>query len=403
MATRILIHSHAFAPKVGGLETVVMSLAMGLASMGKTDDFERADVTVVTTTPRGDFEDESLPFRLVRQPSVSQLLRSIWAADVIHLAGPCFLPMLIGLLLRKPVVVEHHGFQAICPNGQLFHEPTQTPCPGHFMAKRYGECVRCNANIGLFRSLMLWFITFPRRWQCKLATSNITPTKWLAELLQLPRSTTVYHGLSGNRNKVSQFSSQPWTFAFVGRLVSTKGVQTLLQAAQQLRVEGFHYRLKVIGDGPDREALQQQVVTLGLGDFVQFLGYVSPECLEKHLAEVATVVMPSLAGEVFGMVAAENMSRGKLVIGSDLGAIREVIGDTGLWFAPGDVAGLTQSMKMVLKDPLLPVGLGRKAQQRAFEQFDEKQMLLLHLGIYRKVLTCAMWGLLALRSFWLVS
>jgi glycosyltransferase involved in cell wall biosynthesis len=49
-----------------------------------------------------------------------------------------------------------------------------------------------------------------------------------------------------------------------------------------------------------------------------------------HLAEAATVVMPSMAGEVFGMVAAENMARGKLIILSDVGSLREVIGDTGL-------------------------------------------------------------------------
>src|SRR5262249_28048178 len=131
---RILIHTHAFAPKVGGVETMVMSLARGLVRPHETESNNRVNVTVATATPSGGFDDESLLFRVVRQPSLRQFLRLLWEADVVHLAGPSFLPLLFGLLLRKRVVVEHHGFQAICPNGQLHYEPTQIPCPGHFMA-----------------------------------------------------------------------------------------------------------------------------------------------------------------------------------------------------------------------------------------------------------------------------
>jgi hypothetical protein len=40
-------------------------------------------------------------------------------ANVVHLAGPALLPLLLARLFRKPVVVEHHGYQAICPNGSV--------------------------------------------------------------------------------------------------------------------------------------------------------------------------------------------------------------------------------------------------------------------------------------------
>ncbi|PYV30237.1 MAG: hypothetical protein DMG22_20950 [Acidobacteria bacterium] len=389
MATRVLIYTHAFAPQIGGVETVVMSLAKGLAGLGQANGIGSAEVTVATSTLRGDFDDASLPFRVVRRPSLLELLRLIRAADVIHLAGPSFIPMLLGLFLRKSVVVEHHGFQTICPNGQLLYEPTQTPCPGHFMAGRHSECIRCNAQLGLLGSLKLWLLTFPRRWLCKRAQSNITPTKWLGRLLRLPRSTTIYHGLPENGSRdFSRSSSGNTTFAFLGRLVGTKGARTLLEAAQQLSAQGFHYRLKVIGDGPDRESLQQQAVALGLADSVQFLGYVAPERLEEELAEAATVVMPSIAGEVFGMVAAENMSRGKLVIVSDVGAMREVVGDAGLSFAPGDARALAQCMKRILEDATLPVHLGLEARRRASEQFGQEKMVLQHLQVYQEAVRC---------------
>jgi glycogen(starch) synthase len=382
----VLLYAHAFAPKIGGVESAVMSLAMGVAKSQGGNSVTR--VTVVTPTPRGEFDDASLPFRVVRRPRAPQLVSLIRSSDVIHLAGPCFIPLAMGLLLRKPVVVEHHGFQTICPNGQLLYEPTRTPCPGHFMAGRHAQCVRCNAKDGLLQSLALWFFTFPRRWLCTHATANIMPTNWLGGLVQLPRSTTVYHGLTNANVSNPPSTSASSTFAFVGRLVSTKGVQILLEAAQQVRAQGLRFQIKVIGDGPDRQSLESQIAEMGLTENVQFLGYVSAGDLEKHLADVSTIVMPSLAGEVFGLVAAENMARGKLVIASDSGALSEVIADAGLTFPPGDVSGLARCMKQVLQDETLPAKLGSAARTRAANEFNERRMLERHLNIYSEVAVC---------------
>jgi glycosyltransferase involved in cell wall biosynthesis len=383
---RILIYSHTFAPNIGGVETVAVSLAMGLAGWKQANGTSDVKVTVVTRTPGDVVDDESLPFSVMRQPSLLKLVRLIRRSDVIHLFGPAFLPMLVALLVRKPIVVEHCGFQVICPNGQLLHEPTRKLCPGHFMAGRHGECIRCNADIGRMKSVKLWLLTFPRRWLCALVQSNIMPTKWLGGILHLPRSTTVYHGLPDRgKRQLAASSSLNTTFAFVGRLVSTKGAQTLLQAAHQLEAEGFRFQLKMIGDGPDRGALQQQAVALGLGGAVEFLGYLPADSLEDHLMLAGTVVMPSLAGEVFGMVAAENMFRGKLLIVSDIGAMREVIGDAGLWFVPGDFEGLASCMRRVLNEPGLAMRLGRRARQRAQQLFSEERMVSEHLTIFRQL------------------
>lgn len=387
MPTRLLIYAHAFAPKIGGVESAVMSLAMGVARSQAGSSAPR--VTVVTATARGEFDDASLPFDVVRQPRASRLMNLILSSDVVHLAGPCFIPLLMGLLLRKPVVVEHHGFQTICPNGQLLHEPTGTQCPGHFMAGRHAECLRCNAKDGVVRSLTLWFFTSPRRWLCTRATVNIMPTNWLGGLVQLPRSTTVYHGLTNVQGPNLPSTSTSSTFAFVGRLVSTKGVQVLLHAARQVSADGLRFRVKIIGEGPDRQSLEGQVIALGLTENVKFLGYVQAGDLEKHLADVSAIVMPSLAGEVFGLVAAENMARGKLLIVSASGALSEVIADAGLTFPAGDANGLARCMKQVLQDQTLTTRLRAAARARAANEFNERQMLERHLNIYSEVAACA--------------
>src|SRR5216683_2688504 len=265
----IVIYTHAFAPGVGGVETVVMSLARGLAGAPPGPDHRKLTITLVTPQPRAQFDDSLLPFRVVRRPGPWHLLKLIRSADVVHLAGPALLPLLFSLVSRKPVVVEHHGFQTICPNGQLVYEPEQTPCPGHFMAGRHHKCLRCNAKEGWLASWKLWLLTFPRRFLCRYAAANITPTQWLAQLLGLPRAETVFHGLPSCASNSSAISQRmPPEFVFQGRLVSAKGVHVLLQAASQLKAMGLDFRLTLIGNGPEHASLERLAGQLHLADRV---------------------------------------------------------------------------------------------------------------------------------------
>src|SRR4029077_20838857 len=188
------------------------------------------EITLVTQTHADKFDDLSLPFRVVRQPTLIQLWVLIRSSHVIHVAGPALAPLILGLLARQPVVVEHHGFQTICPNGQLLIEPAGTPCPGHFMARRHSKCLHCNAGQGWIASRKLWLLTFVRRFLCNRVSINITPTAWLGRLLRLPRIVTIPHGLEfiGEQLTLSTSSSHPPVIAFQGRLVTTKGVGIFL-------------------------------------------------------------------------------------------------------------------------------------------------------------------------------
>src|SRR5207245_7203367 len=161
-----------------------------------------------------------------------RLWQAIREADVIRIAGPALLPMILGLLSGRPVVVEHHGFQTICPNGQLVFEPEATPCPGHFMSHRHSKCLRCNAAQGLFASWKLWLLTFARRLFCARAAANITPTQWLGGLLHLPRVIAIPHGIdAGQAISHPVLQSHAPVIAFMGRLVTTKGVPLLFRVA----------------------------------------------------------------------------------------------------------------------------------------------------------------------------
>src|SRR5256885_8956930 len=173
LGVKLLFYSHYFAPSIGGVETIVLSLARGLAEVRTRDGLPEFKLTLVTETPSEDFDDRLLPFRVLRQPRLVQLLQTIRSSDIIHVAGPALSPLLLGLLTRKPVVIEHHGFQTICPTGQLLIEPSSVPCPGHFMAGRHRECLRCRSDNNWLGSSKLWLLAFVRRFLCSRVAANI--------------------------------------------------------------------------------------------------------------------------------------------------------------------------------------------------------------------------------------
>ena len=160
----------------------------------------------------------------------------------------------------------------------------------------------------------------------------------------------------------------------------------MLEAAQQLKAMGHVFQIKVIGEGPEREALETLAQGLGIKDCIHFLGYVSNEQLEQSLSDTLALVLPSLAGEVFGLVVVENMWRGRTLIVSDIGSLREVVGDAGLVFPAGDVSTLVHCMQRVMERPDFAASLGSAARVRAMQLFTQDSMIERHISLYHRVL-----------------
>ncbi|MGH9574625.1 MAG: glycosyltransferase family 4 protein [Candidatus Acidiferrales bacterium] len=385
---RVLIYTHAFAPSTGGVETYVMLLAEGLSHLPseKGGPFE---VTVVTQTPAGKMDDARTPYRIVRRPRPLALATLIRKADVIHAAGPALPPLLLGWLLRKPVVVEHSGYQSICPNGMLLYGDKRALCPGHFMARQYTKCVRCNSDDwGSVSSLRGLLLTFPRRWLCHRASCNVGPSRHIANRSALPNTEVIFHGVPASEaaSTYAKDRSARICFAYVGRLVVEKGVPVLLQAASQLAEEGFDFHVKILGDGPERQNLENVSRQLGLGNRVEFLGSVPMERVPEALGRADAIVMPSICEETAGLAAIEQMMRGNLVIASDIGGLGEGMADTGLTFPAGDTMSLVNCMRRVLDNPEIVTQFGKAARVRALELFNKDRMVEGHASVYRRVL-----------------
>lgn len=383
---KVLLYASDWLPLVGGVQTITMSLAKGFAEWPQTHPEEPVSVTLVTTTPAGAMDDSSLPFRVVRCPGLWNFVQLIRSADVVHVAGSAFLPMLLGLIFRKPTIVEHHGYQSICPNGILVHEPERSLCPGHFMAGHYVECVRCNSGaVGWAKSFLNTILTFPRQWLARSVSANVVPSRHIGSRISLPRTQLIYHGVPKPTGAIyvstNESKSQPPCFAYVGRLVTEKGLPVLLQASKHLLVQGYDFRIKIVGDGPERPYLEKLAKELGLGTRTQFVGSVPGEDVPLLLTDVTAVVMSSICEEVAPLVAIEQMMEGRLIIASDIGGLGEEVDGTGLMFPPGDAAALASCMRQVLENPNLPGEMGQKAKKRASELFADGQMLEEHLRL----------------------
>ena len=391
---KVLIYGEHFLPIVGGVQTSMALLAEGLASLrtreaGATRD--RVEVTLVTRTLAGQMDDSTLPYRIVRRPRVFDLARLILNADVVHLAGPCLLPLALARLIRKPVVIEHHGYQAVCLNGMLLMEPSRAVCPGHLMQRHYGECLGCASETmgGWLGAIRLLMLSFPRRWLCKGVAANITITDHVGRRLKLPRSRTIYYGIKVGTSTTEQaiylLRSATPQLAYVGRLVTEKGLPVLLHAAKLLRDQGRRFQLTFVGDGPERGRLEELTDNLRMRDLVTFTGDLRGGSLDEVAARMDVVVMPSVCEETAGLSAIEQMMRGRTIVASDIGGLSEVVGEVGWKFPPGDADALCGCLVNIIDHPDTAAKMGAKAREYALQRFAVDRMVEEHVSLYSEI------------------
>lgn len=162
--------------------------------------------------------------------------------------------------------------------------------------------------------------------------------------------------------------SDAFIFAFVGRLVPTKGLAYLLEAFSQIDPAAHNAHLLLVGEGRDRQTYEQQAKDLAIDKWVHFAGFRRD--IESILHAMDVFVMSSVA-EGMPRVLLEAMAAGRPCIGTRVGGIPEVIDTSfGLTVLPADSQSLAQAMqKMLSLTPSARAALGEKARQQAEESF----------------------------------
>lgn len=172
---------------------------------------------------------------------------------------------------------------------------------------------------------------------------------------------------------------------FFGRLEWEKGVQDLLAALPRIRRRFPGTRVVVAGKGRHHDELVAQARKLRIRRAVDFVGHLSDRDLRALLAAADAVVLPSRY-EPFGIVALEAAAAKAPLVASTAGGLGEVVidGETGLAFAPGDVAGLASSVETVLSDVPAATRRARAAQARLGADFDWGRIAEATVEVYRR-------------------
>ncbi len=162
----------------------------------------------------------------------------------------------------------------------------------------------------------------------------------------------------------------------VGRLIEFKGFQHLIPAIGLLKARGIPVELRIIGEGPSRGALEQQIHAAGLDDEVKLLGVRSQEQIKGELAEAHVFVLPSIvdskgASDILPTVITEAMACHLPVVSTTVAGIPEMVADgvTGLLVEPKDEVAMAAALERLAADPVERARLGHAARPRAEQLF----------------------------------
>ena len=155
----------------------------------------------------------------------------------------------------------------------------------------------------------------------------------------------------------------------VSNLVGYEGIDTLLAAVAELRSRGVPVRPLIVGDGPERAALERQAGQLGLTGTAIFTGRVPMAEVRRYHALLDLFVVPRTSDRVCQLVTplkpVEAMASGLTVVASDVGALREIIRPevTGALATSGDPVSFADTMEPLLYSSDIRHKLGTNARE----------------------------------------
>ena len=237
----------------------------------------------------------------------------------------------------------------------------------------------------------------PTRWLYTRATDRIVTTgeklreQMLREtgvaadrVVSIPTGIELGRFHPGDRNAARAQTGLPASAALVGivaTLRSWKGHRYLLQALASLGRGDVH--LAIVGDGPQREALEALAKDLGLSARVTFAGNQAD--VAPWMQAFDLFCLPSYANEGVPQALMQAMACGLPVVTTPVGSIEEIVadGDTGVLVPPQDTERLRDAIARLLGDEASRRKLGSRASEVARERFGDDRMVERMLAVFR--------------------
>ena len=309
---KVALLSYAYAPGVGGIETVSQLLVDGLRARGH-------DVRVVTNTLAADGGDADT--RVLRRPSGSMLFSTLRWADVVvqsNVSLGLAWPLVTGLLSRPWIVVNHTPISR--PSGErIWRDRLKLASLGRARVYAVSEYLKS--------------VTLPS-----------------SRVIRNPYDVKSFHLAEG-----PGAAARDRELLFVGRVVRAKGLDVLIEALALLKAEGLTPKLSVAGDGDERQRLEARAVELGLSGQVTWLGVLRGPALGDAMRRHTVVVVPSRPEppEALPLVPIESIASGCVMIACRQGGLPESVGPCGVLVEPEDARALADAMRDLLADKSL--------------------------------------------------
>ena len=331
---KILITSYGFLPQIGGIETISSLLANELVK-------KSCEVKILTETEENG--NNTYPYEVIRKPKLIEIIKAIIWSDIVFQNNLSLRYIWVNLFIRKPAVVT---FQ-IWIDGK-------------------------NKLLNLLKILL-----------AKTFDEKLVISKSLQK--QLPfRTYLINNPFDNELFKTGNKERDPKTLLFVGRLESCKGCQTLIKALQILNKKNDKYKLFIIGDGKFRNKLEELAKELKVSKYVFFKGACTQLEIAEFMQRINIFVVPSLWEEPFGIVALEGMAAGCKVLGTNIGGLKEAIGECGILFEKNDSSHLSKIILDLNKENNYYIS--REKINSHIKNFFKEKVCKDYLRVFKKVL-----------------
>jgi glycosyltransferase involved in cell wall biosynthesis len=182
-----------------------------------------------------------------------------------------------------------------------------------------------------------------------------------------------------------KWSTEGFTLLYLGRLVPEKGLEDLLSTFQILPED---IQLRIVGDGPMESWIKDVIHKKHLASRIIIHSSIPWVELPSLYNSVNALVLPSRTvphwKEQFGRVLAEAMACGLPVVGSDSGAIPEVLGDCGLIYPEGNISLFKDALMQLRNNSSLCLQLGERGVKKARNEYSWDMIARKYVEMYRK-------------------
>lgn len=183
--------------------------------------------------------------------------------------------------------------------------------------------------------------------------------------------------------KILGLKKEQFAIGAIAELTKNKGLEYLIEAARHLEfiIPNSKFIIHIIGDGEDKEKIQNQINSLGLKNNIVLAGFI--QNAERYLRAFDIFVLPSVK-EGLPYVIMEAMASGLPIIASNVGGIPDLIehGKSGLLVKAKDPLGLAEGLKKLMENPDVRNALGKEAKEIVGTNFRFRDMLAKTLRLY---------------------